>query len=102
MKNIGFGDITKIVGFDKDLEIEIIIDSIADSLDFKDELIKVSNGYSEKYDFHISSNEKTGTNSEFKKELIDILNTFDKEDIEKYSGEVQSRIFEKNDFGVTR
>lgn len=88
--------------FDKNLEIEIIIDSIADSLDFKDELIKVSNEYSEKYDFHISSNEKTGTDSEFKKELIDILNTFDKEDIEKYSGEVQSRIFEKNDFGVTR
>lgn len=88
--------------FDKNLEIDIIIDSIADSLDFKDELIKVSNEYSEKYDFHISSNEKTGTDSEFKKELIDILNTFDREDIEKYSGEVQSRIFEKNDFGVTR
>ena len=66
----------KNIGFDKDLEIDIIIDSIADSLDFKDELIKVSNGYSEKYDFHISSNEKTGTNSEFKKELIDILNIF--------------------------
>jgi hypothetical protein len=27
--------------FDKNLEIEIIIDSIVDSLDFKDELIKV-------------------------------------------------------------
>lgn len=90
------------ISFDKNLEIDIIIDSIADSLDFKDELIKVSNEYSEKYDFHISSNEKTGTDFEFKKELIDILNTFDKEDIEKYSGEVQSRIFEKNDFGVTR
>ena len=90
------------ISFDKNLEIDIIIDSIADSLDFKDELIKVSNEYSEKYDFYISSNEKTGTDFEFKKELIDILNTFDKEDIEKYSSEVQSRIFEKNDFGVTR
>ena len=41
------------ISFDKNFEIEIILDTIQENLDFKDELIKISNGYAEKYDFHI-------------------------------------------------
>lgn len=94
------------VNFDKDFEIEIILDTIQDSLDFKDELIKLSNGYAEKYDLHIEAKEKypseVEANKIYRKEIKDILNSFEKEDIENYSTEVQERIFEKTNYGISR
>lgn len=94
------------ISFDKNFEIEIILDTIQESLDFKDELIKISNGYAEKYDFHIEAKEKYPSEEEankiYKKEIMDILNSFEKEDIENYSTEVQERIFEKTNYGISR
>lgn len=94
------------ISFDKNFEIEIILDTIQESLDFKDELIKISNGYAEKYDFNIEAKEKYPSEDEankiYRKEMKDILNSFEKEDIENYSTEVQERIFEKTNYGISR
>lgn len=91
--------------FDKEIEIETILDSIGDLLDFKDELIKVSNEYVEKYDFFIDVKEDydSKTQSEkdsiYRAELKDILHSFDIEDVEKYGNEVQERILKTQGFG---